>query len=73
MYFPSPNMEAFLEGHVRAFEYFGGIVERLSYDNLSAAVVKVGKGKEGKLTSRFKQLTGYYAKKQNKGNTQEKR
>lgn len=65
MYFPSPNMEAFLEGHVRAFEYFGGIVEKLSYDNLSAAVVKVGKGKERKLTSRFKQLMGYYAFKAN--------
>jgi len=61
MYFYSPNTEALLEGHVRAFEHFGGIPERLTYDNMSTAVAKVGKGKERKLTKKFKELTGYYA------------
>ncbi len=61
MYFPSPNMESFLEGHARAFEFFGGVPERISYDNLSLAVVTVGKGKERTLTKSFKQLKGYYA------------
>lgn len=60
MFFPSTDKEAFLEGHVRAFEYFGGVVERLSYDNLGAAVAQVGKGKERSLTKEFKQLKGYY-------------
>ncbi len=58
MYFPSPNMESFLEGHARAFEFFGGVPERISYDNLSLAVVTVGKGKERTLTKSFKQLKG---------------
>jgi transposase len=61
MYFPSPNTEAFLEGHVRAFEYLGGVPGRLTYDNLGLAVSHVGKGKDRKLTKKFKELKGYYA------------
>lgn len=41
MAFPSQKQEAFLEAHVRAFEYFGGQTERMAYDNLSSAVKKV--------------------------------
>jgi transposase len=39
---PLPNMkyESFIEGHVRAFEYFGGVPERVFYDNLRTAVFK---------------------------------
>jgi transposase len=59
-FFPSTDKEAFLEGHVRAFEHFGGVVERLSYDNLGAAVAQMGKGKQRKLTYEFKGLIGYY-------------
>jgi transposase len=59
-YFPSTDKEAFLEGHVRAFAYFGGVVERLSYDNLSAGVAHVGKSKHRVLTTEFKDLKGYY-------------
>ena len=59
-FFPSTDKEAFLEGHVRAFAYFEGVVARLSYDNLGAGVAEVGKGKERTLTREFKQLKGYY-------------
>ncbi len=59
-YFPSTDKEAFLEGHVRAFAYFGGVVARLSYDNLSAGVAHVGQGKQRVLTDEFQQLKGYY-------------
>lgn len=45
----------------RAFNFFGGVPERLSYDNLGLAVVSVGKGKSRKLTKSFQQLMGYYA------------
>lgn len=65
MYFPSPNTEALMEGHVRAFEHFGGVVERLTYDNMSTAVAKVLSGKQRKLTKKFKELMGYYAFKTN--------
>jgi transposase len=59
-FFPSTDKEAFLEGHVRAFAFFGGVIERLSYDNLGAGVANVGKGKERTLTKEFKGLKGYY-------------
>jgi len=59
-FFRTTDKEAFLEGHVRAFEYFQGVVERVSYDNLGAAVAKVGKGKHREITKEFKELKGYY-------------
>jgi transposase len=59
-FFQTTDKEAFLEGHVRAFEYFQGVVERLSYDNLGAAVAQMGKGKHRELTREFKELKGYY-------------
>ena len=30
--FPAETTEAFLEGHVRAFAYFGGVPTRILYD-----------------------------------------
>jgi transposase len=54
------NMESFMEAHVQAFEFFQGIPSRLTYDNLSLAVVKVGKGKQRTLTKKFKELMGFY-------------
>ena len=59
-FFPSTDKEAFLEGHVQAWECFGGVVECASYDNLGAAVAQVGKGKQRTLTNEFKALKGYY-------------
>lgn len=60
MYFFSPEKEAFLEGHVRAFSHFGGVPEKLSYDNPGALVAHVGKGKQRTLTKEFKELKGFY-------------
>ena len=45
MTFPAQKQEAFFYGHVRAFEFFGGIPHRLSYDNLSAAVKPLVQGR----------------------------
>lgn len=50
---------AFLDGHVRAFEFFEGVVARCVYDNLSAAVRKVMfPGRD--LTDRFAALASHY-------------
>jgi transposase len=57
------TMEAFLDGHVRAFEFFGGVPKRLAYDNLKSAVTHVGKGgrgRERKLNERFVRLRSHY-------------
>ena len=45
MTFPAQKQEAFFYGHVRAFEHFGGVPHRLSYDNLSSAVKPLIEGR----------------------------
>ena len=50
------NLESFLDGHVRAFAYFGGVPRRLAYDNLKSAVIKVGRGRQRQLNRRFREL-----------------
>ncbi len=50
----------FLDGHVRAFTFLGGVTRRLVYDNLSAAVKRVVGLKDRELTDRFKALCSHY-------------
>ncbi len=54
------DLVSFLDGHVRAFEYFGGVPRRLAYDNLKSAVIHVGKGKDRVLNETFKKLRCHY-------------
>ena len=54
------NMEAFLDGHVRAFEWFGGVPKRLAYDNLKSAVIQVGKGRKRRLNRKFVEMKSWY-------------
>jgi transposase len=58
--FPRECTEAFQEGHRRAFEFFGGVPYRISYDNSKIAVIAVGKGRERKLTDGFLRLVSHY-------------
>jgi len=50
---------AFLDAHVRAFAYFGGVPQRMAYDNLTPAVRKIV-GAERVLTERFAALATHY-------------
>jgi len=45
MAFPTERQEAFFEGQRRAFEWFEGVPARVSYDNLTTAVLKVLRGR----------------------------
>ena len=54
------DLESFLDGHVRAFAYFGGVPRRLAYDNLKSAVIQVMLGRERRLNRRFKELRSWY-------------
>jgi len=54
------SLESFLDGHVRAFAYFGGVPRRLAYDNLKSAVIQVMHGRERRLNRRFKELRSWY-------------
>ena len=58
--FPRECTETFLEGHRQAFEFFGGVPRRISYDNLAIAVIEVLKGRERKLTKEFLRLQSHY-------------
>ena len=58
--FPRECTETFLEGHRRAFEFFGGVPRRISYDNSAIAVIEVLKGRERKLTKEFLRLQSHY-------------
>lgn len=46
MAFATQAQEAFLEGHVLAFEYFSAVPGRIRYDNLKPAVTRVLKGRD---------------------------
>jgi transposase len=50
----------FLDGHVRGFEHFGGVPDRIRYDNLKAAVAKVLKGRTRVEAERFVALRSHY-------------
>jgi transposase len=47
------TQQAFLEAHELAFAYFGGVFQRLRYDNLGAAVKRVLRGSRREETQRF--------------------
>jgi transposase len=58
--FPAETTEAFLEGHVRAFAYFGAVPTRILYDNTKIAVARILGGEERQKTRAFSELQSYY-------------
>ncbi len=60
MAFPTQRQEAFFLGHVKAFQFFGGVAQRISYDNLKAAVLKILEGHTREEQSAFAQLRSHY-------------
>jgi transposase len=58
--FGTQAQEAFLEGHVLAFEHFGGVPGRVRYDNLKPAVTRVLKGRDRTESERFTALRSHY-------------
>ncbi len=58
--FPRECTEVFLEGHKRAFEYFGGVPRKIRYDNLKIAVSKILGSRERQLSSEFDRLRSHY-------------
>ena len=58
--FPAETTEAFLEGHVQAFAYFGGVPTTILYDNTKLAVARIlGDGTRQK-TRAFSELQSHY-------------
>ncbi len=58
--YPRETTEAFLDGHVSAFAFFGGVPLSLLYDNTTIAVAKIcGDGKRER-TRAFTELVSHY-------------
>ena len=58
--FPCERQQAFFEGHMRGFSFFGGVFPVLVYDNLTTAVEKVLRGKDRRLQKSFSRFQAYY-------------
>ncbi len=54
------TQQAFLELHVQAFEWFGGVFQETRFDNLKSAVKKVLKGRRRVESDRFVALRSHY-------------
>ncbi len=60
MAFERECTESYWEGHNRAFEFFGGVPNRISYDNSKVMVTKIIGPHERKLTDGFLKLQSHY-------------
>jgi transposase len=58
--FPRECTETFLEGHVRAFAFFGGVPRRIAYDNAKVQVAKIVGSREREVTREFSRLKSYH-------------
>ena len=52
--------ESFLEGHKRAFDFYGGVPTRISYDNSKIAVGKITGNREREVTAEFQRLKSHF-------------
>jgi transposase len=60
MAFPFQKQEAWFEGHIQGFHFFGGVPRRITYDNLKTAVYRVLEGKKRQEQQAFKEFRSYY-------------
>ena len=58
--FPRETQQAFLEGHVEAFRFSGGVFGRIRYDNLRSAVERILRGRRREESDRFVALRSHY-------------
>ena len=57
---PTQAQEAFLEGHVRAFEFLGAVPRVLVYDNLKVAVKRILEGRNREEQASFVAFRSHY-------------
>ncbi len=60
MAFPFKKQEAFIEGHIQAFHFFGGVPRHITYDNLKTAVYRILKGRNRQEQEAFIAFRSYY-------------
>jgi len=60
MAFECECTESYWKGHAEAFEFFGGVPTRISYDNSRVLVSKIIGPRDRELTDGFLQLQSHY-------------
>ena len=58
--YPAETAEAFCDGHVAAFEFFGGVPQSVLYDNTRLAVARIVKGGQRLRSQMFSELQSHY-------------
>ena len=58
--YPAANTEAWLDGHVHAFAFFGGVPQSILYDNDRCLVAKIMPDGVRKRTQRFSAMLSHY-------------
>jgi len=58
--YPAETAEAFCDGHVAAFDFFGGVPPSILYDNTRLAVAKIVKGGQRLRAQMFAELQSHY-------------
>lgn len=58
--YPAQTQEVFLDGHVSAFTFFGGVPRQVWYDNLKVAVRKILQGRNRQEQETFLSLRSHY-------------
>jgi len=58
--FPRECTEAFMDGHRRAFDFFGGVPKRICYDNSKIPVARIVGKRERELTDAFLKLKSHF-------------
>src|SRR5271165_4865349 len=58
--YPAETTEAFCDGHVRAFAFFGGVPRSILYDNTKIAVARILGDGERQRTRVFSELQSHY-------------
>ena len=58
--YPAETTEAFLDGHVSAFTFLGGVPQSILYDNTKLAVARILGGGRRQRTRSFTELQSHY-------------
>jgi transposase len=58
--YPAETAEAFCDGHVAAFDFFGGVPQSILYDNTRLAVARIVKGGQRLRSQMFAELQSHY-------------
>lgn len=58
--YPAETAEAFCDGHVAAFDFFGGVPQSILYDNTRLAVARIVKGGRRLRSHMFAELQSHY-------------